>query len=548
MGMDLLKNPFYVLKASPRDSRRRIMELAEERNFVIDADLCAEARSILTNPRRRLNAEMSWLPGVSPKKAEELLRKFHENPDVLLEEDSLPSLARVNLLATALEYIKTPTAKKLSEWFLALAEEYEYVEAEEIQSLINEDRIAAGFPKVSELSFIEEELKLCREKYRASMKEALDKLPSRELIRAITLTVEEDTFNGEGEVYTLVADLVDTYEVEAQSFLAKEEETIDSLIKTITTSLEKNDPDTSLKKMLDLLCQVVRNWDSVAQPIQVCAKSRGLGHEASQKLARKLRELSLLAFNNYGKLEISQQLTTLIHEVFLEVDTVAERAEEDLHTLEELRTARERSKKNEEAFQREITYKTNIGFFREPFRISPEGIEWKGRLWPLDSITRIRWGGESHLTGTTYSIFLGTQTGEDTITMRSRETFNAIVERLWKAVGISLLFKFIEGLRKGKEYQFRNVIIRDRGVEFFGIAHIYPWNTINFWSKNGQLYIELLNNLLTFDTVLITSANNLNRGGLAILPYLYVSNVHVLEAALRLAKKKHCQRLSEIFD
>ena len=38
--MDLLQNPFHILTASPRDNRRRIMELADERSLLLDSSEC----------------------------------------------------------------------------------------------------------------------------------------------------------------------------------------------------------------------------------------------------------------------------------------------------------------------------------------------------------------------------------------------------------------------------------------------------------------------------------------------------------------------------
>ena len=70
--MDLLENPFHILSATPRDNRQRIIELADERSLLVDADACTQARSALTNPRKRQAAEISWLIGVGPKRSEEL--------------------------------------------------------------------------------------------------------------------------------------------------------------------------------------------------------------------------------------------------------------------------------------------------------------------------------------------------------------------------------------------------------------------------------------------------------------------------------------------
>ena len=64
--MDLLKNPFHILGATTQDHRHRIIELAEERSLLGDANECEESRSILITPSRRISAEVAWLPGVDP--------------------------------------------------------------------------------------------------------------------------------------------------------------------------------------------------------------------------------------------------------------------------------------------------------------------------------------------------------------------------------------------------------------------------------------------------------------------------------------------------
>ena len=63
-GMDLLQNSFYILNATQQDNRHRIMELAEKQILLSDTDKCMEARTELTNPRKRISAEVAWLPGV----------------------------------------------------------------------------------------------------------------------------------------------------------------------------------------------------------------------------------------------------------------------------------------------------------------------------------------------------------------------------------------------------------------------------------------------------------------------------------------------------
>ena len=97
--MDLLHNPFHILNASPRDNRRRIMELADERSLLLDSSESLEARSTLTTPRKRLAAEVAWLPGIGPKRAGELLSLLESLPAELFAVDKLSPIARANLLA-----------------------------------------------------------------------------------------------------------------------------------------------------------------------------------------------------------------------------------------------------------------------------------------------------------------------------------------------------------------------------------------------------------------------------------------------------------------
>ena len=119
--MDLLQNPFHILTASPRDNRRRIMELADERSLLLDSSQCMAARSDLTNPRKRLSAEIAWLPGIGPKRADEMLSLLESSPTDLLSVDKLSSTARANLLAAGLARLPTRNVDDTGRWILEIA-------------------------------------------------------------------------------------------------------------------------------------------------------------------------------------------------------------------------------------------------------------------------------------------------------------------------------------------------------------------------------------------------------------------------------------------
>ena len=216
--MDLLQNPFHILTASPRDNRMRILELAEERSLLQDSSECTSARSELTTPRKRLSAEIAWLPGVGPKKAGEVLSLLTSSPTVVLAIENLPATARANLLAAGLIRLPDGNAADVATWILEIARAFEHIKFTELCASINEERVAAGFPEVSDTSTIEAEIQVRRAHYRNTIKSALDNLPPKELVKTVTNVIDIATHNGLEHGPTLIDDLVDLYEVDQPRF------------------------------------------------------------------------------------------------------------------------------------------------------------------------------------------------------------------------------------------------------------------------------------------------------------------------------------------
>lgn len=334
--MDFLQNSFHILSANPHDNRRRILELADERSLMLNSNQCTEARAELTNPRKRLTAEVAWLPGIGSKRIEEVLSLLESSPADLLAVDNLSSMARANLLAAGLARLPDHNAKDVTEWILKLAWAFEDLDADELCEIINEERTVSGFPVVSDLSAVEAEIQERRRHYRQVIKSALDHLSPKELVKAVTVAVASATEDGEEHGPVIIADLVDSYEVEAQGFLDKEEANIKALVEKLRTAVDGGSSDSVLAPAVNQLIQVVKNWDSVAQPIQVSAKSRGLDHEASHRVASLIRGLAIHMFNEHEKLDFAQQLTNMLQCVFAEVGKIVDSTAEDAIALGEM--------------------------------------------------------------------------------------------------------------------------------------------------------------------------------------------------------------------
>ena len=343
--MDLLQNPFHTLAASPRDDRRRITDLAEDRSLLLDPGECMDARSVLTSPRKRLSAEVAWLPGIGPKRAGELLSVLEASPADLLAVDDLSPIAKANMLAAGIVRLPDLNPDDIAGWILQIARAFERVDPEGLRVIINEERRVSGFPEVTDLSALESEIEERRRYYCGVIKAALDKLSPQKLVKAVNVAVEDATDGGEHHGPILIDDLIDAYEVEAQGFLDKERGNIESLVERLHSAVDEGRADATLRSMVDQLVKVVKNWDVVAQPIQVSAKSRGLDHHADHRVARLIRSLAFHMYNEHGKLDFAQQLTSVLQEVFAEVGKVAEQADKDEDAFDEIAEQRSQNQR-----------------------------------------------------------------------------------------------------------------------------------------------------------------------------------------------------------
>lgn len=339
----LHQTPFAVLGVTTRDDRRRIIELAEERSLDLDHDICQKARSDLTNPRTRLSAEIAWLPGVSPRKASQLLDSLLDNPMAMREESALPTLAHLNLLASAFESVDAEhDAGDLGGFIQEMAYLVEDLSPDDVLRDVNEDRTVSGFPQLTSYEQIEVELTERKRHYRNVIKDALDRLRPTTLVQVMVDTVDGTTASGEEHAPWLVDDLVDSYEVETHDVLQKEAENVHKLIKAVRDSAHSG--EAAVKPYVDKLCVVARNWDTIAQPIQLSAKARGIDHEPSETLAWAIRDLAIDLFNNHSLLLPAQRLTNLLQELFSEVPDVLERVGEDANALANISQRRDESK------------------------------------------------------------------------------------------------------------------------------------------------------------------------------------------------------------
>ena len=132
----------------------------------------------------------------------------------------------------------------------------------------------------------------------------------------------------------------------------------------------------------------------IAQPVQLSKKSKGIDHAESAALAFKVRSLAIDLFNEHDCLHESQQLSKELETLFAEVPVVLDKVSEDLRALDGIQVRRKQqiteAEEEKAEFAAAVTYETTFGLiFKDRFRISPDGVEWKSTITPLESITGI---------------------------------------------------------------------------------------------------------------------------------------------------------------
>ncbi len=544
----LHQNPFWVIEATVRDDRRRIVELAEQKSLQIDPELCQKSRSCLTNPRTRLASEIAWLPGVSPRKTEQLVQLVAQQPQAIGSQSGLPTLAHANLMAAAFEVIDDKiSSQQVSVWINQLACLVECLSAEDVRRDINEDRTISGFPEIKSADAVEEELANRKRYFRDAIKTSLNRMSSKDLVEVMTLTVDSATNHGASHAPKLIDDLVDGYEIESQGFLQREAQNATKLIQAARDAAGRGED--AVRPVIDKLEAVARNWDKVAQPIQLSAKARGIEHPPSRDLAFSMRSMAIDLFNEHDMLIQSRRITDLLNDVFSDLPEIAERVEQDVEALEGIFRNRKEAEDQRKKWADEITYEAEVGLlFKDTLKISPQGLQWKGKNYPLDAITRVRWGGTSvrHSvngipTGTTtkYTIAFGDNRSEAVIDLKREAIYSTFTDKLWRTVCVRLLTELLEGLRIGRQIPIGEAIIEDSNVTLtkhkFLAANEHvrlAWHQVHVWSANGSFFIGAKDDKKTY----------------AAASYIHTANAHVLEQAIRMFFKTSKPRLSSLLE
>jgi hypothetical protein len=546
--MDIRENPFYRINARAHQNRAKLLDLADTRGLVGDPEDASRALADLTNPRRRLAAEVAWFPGVLAAQVDALLGILKSPPQLLSGERMLPpqGMARANLMAAGLLRLEGEdrTPSSVAVWIMEISLAFENTDPETLMMIINQERVVSGFPEVTDLSAVRNELNERRRYFRSVITAAMSGMNGRDRLETIMKVVRSSTADGSRQAPEVVFDMVDLYEVESKAKITQQERDLQFLMARIRDAAERNQGDFDVANLIGGILTDLRGWRQVTEPTHICARLRGL-KSSRDALMNSASELEA-RISALGRTELAASLADGLRHVFAD-------EWESLERQDEAETEPERPSTRETAAERiparaqdpgpreEILLEADVELIlKEKIKVSSEWIEWQGRRWDLSSITRMRWGripdagGDVHSV-TSYRVYWGDDAGFTSLDFINGRSYERLVRALWKATGLKLLYRILALLRAGSGYRFGGSLANDAGIELErhgspGERVFCKWSELVIMDEPGVFCLgHKGDNTLWAD-----------------FKYLEEDNINLLENAVRMRAKRGGDRLSSL--
>lgn len=311
--MEVNENAFNLLGVTPEDGIARINDVKDEKSWMDEPNesMYEVARETLTNPRKRLQAEVPW---------------FLKNSNSAF------------LLMNEVQNCRGTDIRLVVQKIVALDDEYKQALQEESLDDIYTDiiisRKKAGISADIEQDDIEEALRqLLEEGAKAAIDTLLRKCSTQEAAQIGNVIAKEMIQPGIGKYPKKYGDcirfFIDLYNMKIQNEL-------DIRSKKIQQDIEAAKVYTSVAQLSPLF-QEIEWFDYLAQPLQLYFEDQGQADKQSQSedIAGSLRELSLFYHNERQLTELSIAVTEKAMQVFAENPKVLQQLQDDDEILKQ---------------------------------------------------------------------------------------------------------------------------------------------------------------------------------------------------------------------
>lgn len=311
--MEVNENAFDLLGVTPEDGIARINDAKDDKSWVDEPNesMYEAVRETLTNPRKRLQAEVPW---------------FLKNSNSAFS------------LMNEVQNCRGTDIRLVVQKIVALDDEYKQALQEESLNDIYTDiiisRKKAGISADIEQDDIEEALsQLLEEGAKAAIDTLLRKCSTQEAAQIGNVIAKEMIQPGIGKYPKKYGDcirfFIDLYNMKVQNEL-------DTRSEKIQQDIEAAKVYTSVAQLSPLF-QEIEWFDYLAQPLQLYFEDQGQADKQSQSedIAGNLRKLSLFYHNERQLTELSIAVTEKAMQVFAENPKVLQQLQEDDEILKQ---------------------------------------------------------------------------------------------------------------------------------------------------------------------------------------------------------------------
>ena len=500
--MVLSTNPFNILGVSSRDSRSRLELVVESAQPEHEA-AWREAKSLLLHPRRRIKAEVRWLPGVAPARARELASLIPNLSELVPKMKGLNRLALANLGAEILLIHDTPSMLQTHKWLVYAGQMAESLDIDNLAATINEDRAVAGIPLIGDEHHVEDELVERQKEIVAALHEKWSS--QSEYSRVVRLSLEQ-LADEKAELPSMLDELCSRFELQAQARVGAEAAQVRRRLESIKNTAARVDDESRLAPLVGKLITSIEGWDKEAQPLQRWKELKGLQEESSADLVREIRSTAIDLNNDYGYHASALRITETLRTAAAELIHVSDLLEQDHGTLANLVNQRTNERQEEEKKRKAASVQVELGSDR--VTVGPIDLVYKRDVLRLEDINGLRWGVyKQYVNGIrasrSFQIAAGTPNGKvviECVRFMDSETvvgqrYQQIVNALWNLVGTRIVEGWFSELRAGSEVSVGGIRICKDGMWlnrqkwFSKSPELVPWSQLRHSTSNGHLAI-----------------------------------------------------------
>lgn len=329
--MRLLENPFYVLGATALNTRSELNALADDASLLGDVSQIAEARAILTNPRRRVEAEISWLPDVlDPSDTLELVTTLSADLREIVDffdYASYANMSMINLAEFGIQNDDDFSVRDLDDWIGDILNSFAYLDRNSLLDSINSAREISGYPTVKNIDVIEEVIEQRQNEVAESIKKVLGRMSDSEASTQLEFVAEYHLIPE--PIPKVWLDILADYELRISAKLAD----LTDQVNKLGESVEEFGLTPELTGQVDTF---LHQWVSLAAPLIRSADSRGIEHGKTKIFLDSVRSICIDLHNKHQETSAATEITRKIQDVFSEFDSVCKIFEEDIKQLEKM--------------------------------------------------------------------------------------------------------------------------------------------------------------------------------------------------------------------